>query len=132
MGSRLRGRTPPQEAGGEGWDRSSQHPSGPVPAAPLPIALPLDLAALLLCRSGAGIPRDRLAENRDSFPLCSPGLARQVKSENKALDAPACSTVSHEQNSSDQLLNKSLQRDWREPGSERGVWKSLPISRKSN
>lgn len=48
MRSRLRRRTPPQETGGEGRDRGSEHPSGSLPAAPLPLALPLDLAVLLL------------------------------------------------------------------------------------
>lgn len=39
---------PSPGGGGEGWDCSSEHPSGSVPAAPLPLALPPDLAALLL------------------------------------------------------------------------------------
>lgn len=64
---------------------------------------------------GIGIPRDPLAGNQEPFPLPSPGLA-QVQSQNKALDAAACSTGSHQQNRSDQLADRSLQRDWREPG----------------
>lgn len=34
--------------GSGGRDRGSEHPSGSLPAAPLPLALPLDLAVLLL------------------------------------------------------------------------------------
>lgn len=140
MRSRLGRRTPLAGSGGRGAGLRLWTPpwlSACRPPSPRPSSWPGRAPHRRADGSSAGreqeSPRDLLAENQESFPLSSPGLLRerQVKSENKALDATACSTVSHKQNRSDQLVNKSLQRDWREPGSGRGEWKSLPISRKS-
>lgn len=94
----------------------------------LPLALPHGLAALLAghmaLQERLGIPRDPAGSEPGALPPVR-SWERQVKSENKALDATACSTVCHTQNRADEPVNKSLQRHCR-------AWKSLPISRKSN